>query len=219
MVFDGKYLCSELISLIMSIVHQMSVSTGFNEAERIGVFMSRKKIIIIATVAVALCVLGVALFRHSQTPRGNTIESRVEILREALPNSTYLSIATEKKVEDYLICGIHSETQTGIAVFQQKGSENYKFVSVYCLGANEIVTTTCRIQDQWYNLIWFDGCATEYAEVIYTIDGIPNAPVTFDTSDGSVICSKAPSNRYSIDVQYYGADGNVFKSPVSTNQQ
>ena len=219
MVFDGKYLCSELISLIMGIAHQMSVSTGFNEAERIGVFMSRKKIIIIAILAVALCVFGVALFRHSQIPRGNTLESRVEILQEALPNSTYLNIATEKKLDDYLICGIHSENQTGIAVFQQKGSENYKFVSAYCLGTNEIITTTCRIQDQWYNLIWFNGCATEYAEVIYTIDGTHNAPIPFDTSDGSVICSKAPSNRYSIDVQYYDADGNVFKSPVSTNQQ
>ena len=219
MVFYGKCLCCELTSLIMNTAYQMRVRVEFNEAERTGVFMNRKKVIIIATVAVALCVLGAALFRHSQTPRGNTIESRVEILREALPNSTYLSIATEKKVEDYLICGIHSETQTGIAVFQQKGSENYKFVSAYCLGANEIVTTTCRIQDQWYNLIWFDGCATEYAEVIYTIDGIPNAPVTFDTSDGGVICSKAPSNHYSLDIKYYDADGNVFESPVSLSQQ
>ena len=197
----------------------MSVSTRFNEAERIGVFMNRKKIIIIAILVVALCVLGIALFRYSQTPRGNTLESRVEILQEALPNSTYLSIATEKKLDDYLICGIHSESQTGIAVFQQKGNENYKFVSAYCLGANEIVTTTCRIQDQWYNLIWFDGCATEYAEVIYTIDGIPNAPVTFDTSKGGVICSIAPSNHYSLDIKYYDADGNVFESPASPNQQ
>ena len=219
MVFYGKCLCCELTSFIMNTAYQMRVRVEFNEAERTGAFMNRKKIIIIATVAVALCVLGVALFRHSQTPHGNTIESRVEILREALPNSAYLSIATEKKVEDYLICGIHSETQTGIAVFQQKGSENYKFVSAYCLGANEIVTTTCRIQDQWYNLIWFDGCATEYAEVIYTIGGIPNAPATFDTSDGGVICSQAPSNHYSLDIKYYDADGNAFESPASLSQQ
>lgn len=89
MVFDGKYLYGELISLIISIVHQMSVSTRFNEAERIGVFMNRKKIIIIAILVVALCVLGIALFRYSQTPRGNTLESRVEILQEALPEYCY----------------------------------------------------------------------------------------------------------------------------------
>ena len=163
-----------------------------------------------AIIVIMLCVLGIGLYQFSQAPSGNTVKGREEILRE-LSIGTHLKIAKEQNVENYLISGVYSDNQAGIAIFEQDNNANCKLISVECRGADDIVISQCLIQDQWYDLIWFNGASTNYAEVTYTIVGVKAAPIVFDTTDMNLICSKTPSNHYSIEVSYYDDDGNVYE--------
>ena len=52
---------------------------------------------------------------------------------------------------------------------------------------------------------------TEYAEVTYTVNNKPLDTLTFDTSDMDIICCKAPSDDYTVNVVYYGVDGTKYE--------
>ena len=169
--------------------------------------MKNKKVAVI--VATILCFLGIGFYQVSQRADGSTVESREEILR-SLPIGTRLKIAKEQNMDQYLLSCVYSESQTGIAIFEQNGRGHYKLVSMECRDVDDIIISGCFIQNQWYDLIWFNGASTDYAEVIYDVDGVRDNPIIFDTSEMNIICSKAPAKSYSLEVKYYDNDGNVY---------
>lgn len=170
--------------------------------------MKKKSIILL--VLIALCVLGVGLYRFFQIPDGSTVESREEMLK-GIPQGTQWNIAQDQALDNYLLSCIYSDSKSGIAVFESNGNEKYKLVSREWRDADDIVISGFIIGNQWYDLIWFNGASTSYAEVIYTIDGVKAEPTIFDASDMKIICSKAPAKDYSLEVKYYDNDGNVYE--------
>ena len=67
------------------------------------------------------------------------------------------------------------------------------------------------INGSWYDLIWFNGAQTEYAEIIYTIDGKKRDTLKYDTTDMDIICINNPEKEYTINVSYYDKNGNKYE--------
>ena len=166
-----------------------------------------KRSLLAAMVVLAVCALGIGIYRYAQTPKGDTVESREELLR-GLPGGGQWNIATERDVGNYVISGVYSGSQAGIAVFRRDGGANCKLVSMECRGANDVIISQHVIQDQWYDFIWFNGAAA-YAEVTYSVDGAGNDPVVFDVTGGNIICSKSPADHYNLKAAYYDGNGLV----------
>ena len=60
-------------------------------------------------------------------------------------------------------------------------------------------------------MIWFNGVQTEYAEIIYSVNGETKEPLKYDTSDMDIICIQNSEKDYSINVTYYDKDGNKYE--------
>ena len=74
-----------------------------------------------------------------------------------------------------------------------------------------VITNNVRIQDTWYDVIWFGGAVTEYAEVSYVVGRESQGPYRYDTSEMEVICRPAPANEYSISAAYYDGEGTQYQ--------
>ena len=77
--------------------------------------------------------------------------------------------------------------------------------------ASEIIISNTVIKGKQYNLIWFNGTPTEYAQVTYTEDGKKPVKLKFDTKNMDIICYHYPSDAYSMNVCYYDSDGNRYE--------
>ena len=169
----------------------------------------KNKVYLIIIVAI-LAVSAYGAYRYYSKPNGSTVESREELLNSTSEGIKW-KIAQEQKLEDYLVSSIYSSTKSGIAVFKANGDEKYKLAFKKWGNSDEIVTYELIIGEEWYDLIWFNGAETAYAEIIYSVDGAENEPIIFDVSDMRVICSKAPAKDYILTVRYYDNDGNVYE--------
>lgn len=78
-------------------------------------------------------------------------------------------------------------------------------------GKNEAGFTQAFINGEWYDLFWFNGAQTEYAEIIYTVNGEKSEVSKYDTIDMNLIYAKSPEKDYSIEVCYYDSDGNRYE--------
>ena len=142
-------------------------------------------------------------------PDGATAESREALLAEALPTGHGWNLVSELELEGYLIGGAVDESgQSALAVFEPEG-EDYRLQQVASYGAG-VARDLVRINETWYNLVWFGGTATEYAEITYTVGGEPREPCRYETGKMPVLCSPAPADRYSISVVYYDRAGNQY---------
>ena len=66
-----------------------------------------------------------------------------------------------------------------------------------------IIISGTIINGEWYDLFWFNGAQTEYAEIIYTINGVKKETLKYDTTNMDIICIKNQAKDYSIEVCYY----------------
>ncbi len=166
----------------------------------------KNKVLILVILAI-LCFIS---YHYIQRPDGSSVESREKILG-ITPEGTKWNIANEQGFNDYILSGIYSESKSGIAVFQPKGSGKYKLVSREWRDSDEIIISEIAIDGQLYDIVWFNGAAASYAEVVYTINGVKEEPIVFDTSDMGIICSKAPAKDYFLEVKYHDSAGNVYE--------
>ncbi len=67
------------------------------------------------------------------------------------------------------------------------------------------------VNGDWYDLIWFNGAETEYAEITYTINGKENKVLRYDTTDMDIIYNKNPEKEYSMKIYYYDSEGNWYE--------
>lgn len=170
--------------------------------------MKQKGFIIV--IAIALAILGYGAYEYYSRPDGSTVERREELLRDT-PKGAEWNISQEQELEDYLLSSIYCDSKSGIAVFEPIGDGKYKLISREWRNSEEIIVSGLPINGEWYDLIWFNGAKTNYAEITYSVSGIENEPILFDTGDMKIICSKAPAKEYTLTVKYYDDDGNVYE--------
>lgn len=176
--------------------------------------MKKKEIVIGAIVLglVALFACGIFRKQKSQKYDGSAVESREMLLNKASTNSRNWTIVAEQKIEDYMISGACStDNKAAIAVFEPAGTQKYRLLTSTSRNNEEIIVETSLINGEQYNLIWFHGAQTEYAEVTCTINGQEQPPIRYDTTQMGVICQKAPAKEYTIQVCYYDRDGNKYE--------
>ena len=167
---------------------------------------SGRGMLLAAAVLAAACL---GAYQAWGRPDGATVESREALLAAALPAGHGWNLASELELEGYLIGGAVDESgQSALAVFEQEG-EGYAFRQAASFGG-DVARDTVRIGETWYNIAWFGGAATEYAEITYTVDGVTLEPCRYETEDMPVLCHPAPADRYGISVVYYDRAGNRY---------
>ena len=155
--------------------------------------------------------MGITVYGCLVRPDGATVESREELLRDISHEKNW-QIATERAVEDHIVCGIYSPNEKrGIAVFKPIGGGRYELFSHKTRGQNEIVIAGTVINQTWYDLVWFDGAQTSYAEIICTPEGGEPKTYTHDSRSGDVFVRPVPETDYALSVVYYDADGNRYE--------
>ncbi len=175
--------------------------------------MKRKNILLIAVVLalIIVCIFGsMSYYNHSKTD-GSTLESREKILDKSgagFKNQKW-TIATEQELDGYIISGAYStDGKATIAIFEPVGNGKYGFMASENRSSDNIFITNAILDGIPYDLIWFPNAQTEYAEIVYTIDGQSQDAVRYDTADLKLICRNAPAKEYTIHVTYYDSEGN-----------
>ncbi|MDD7642755.1 MAG: hypothetical protein PUK75_09835 [bacterium] len=171
-----------------------------------------KKRLLYGAVIIVICLVSIFVYRSFFVPTGNTIESREKILNDSISKGKEWSIAKEIKIEDYIISAACStDHKASLAVFQPTVNGGYKFLTFTTRNEDEIIIGGAAINGSWYDLVWFNGAQTEYAEIIYTIDGKKQDTLKYDTTDMDIICKNNLEKEYTINVTYYDKNGNKYE--------
>ena len=169
-----------------------------------------KKVIIIGIIG-AIIVLSIPMVFCS-APKGNTIESREVLLDNAISGGNDWTIAKEKEIDDYIIsCAYSTDGKSTIAVFEPGSNGKYSFSTSTNWDSEDIIVGGAIINGEWYVLVWFNGVQTEYAEVIYTINGVKKEALKYDTANMDLVCIKNLEKDYSMEVYYYYSEGNRYE--------
>ena len=171
-----------------------------------------KKKYVFFVLILFICIIGALLYVSNLSPKGNTIESREALLNNAISGNKDWTIIKEKVIDDYIIsCAYSANGKSAIAVFEPMSNGRYKFLTSTNRDNTDIILGGTIINGEWHDLIWFNGAQTEYAEIIYTVNGERQEPLKYDTTNMDIICIKNTEKDYSIDVCYYDNDGNRYE--------
>lgn len=173
-----------------------------------------KKVIYVLTVCIAgaIIICFIPYLLHLSAPNGTTIESREKILNTSISTGTHWTISTEEKIGDYIISAAYStNNKITLAIFEPTKNGSYKFSTSTNRYAEEIIISNIIIDKKSYDLVWFNGAQTEYAELTYIIDNQKQVPLQFDTKDMKIICNPSPAKEYTISVSYYDKNGNKYE--------
>lgn len=144
-------------------------------------------------------------------PDGSTVRSREELLENILKGADW-KIAKETKFKNHIISGMYSsDGKSGIVVFEPRDNGTYKMSSREWRENDEVVISGYSMDGTWYDLVWFHGGQTEYAEIIYSFDGEEQEPMVYDTRNMDVLVHEAPAKDYSMRVVYYDENGNAYE--------
>ena len=144
-------------------------------------------------------------------PKGDTIESQQMILNKALPTGLKWTLYNAAYIDDYQISSAYSSNgKSAIVVFEPKSNGGYKLISSMVGNNEEIIVFMTIINNKFYDLVWFNGAQTEYAEVIHTINGVKQKPLRFDTHAMQLIVIPQPAKAYSWYVVYYDNQGKTY---------
>ncbi len=169
----------------------------------------KKKGLIIG-ILIVLFFLGYPVYQYCSIPDGSTVESREELLKD-IPKGTGWKIAVEQSLEDYLVCGTYStDDKIGIAVFEPVGNGKYKLFSREWRPFDEVIISGVMIAGKWYDIVWFNGATTSYAELTYTYGG-KTEKLTFDTEKAQIICNPCDAKEYTLRAVYYDSEGKVYE--------
>lgn len=171
-----------------------------------------KKALIIFLIIVAV-LFAFGAYSYFTIPDGSTLESREEQL-QGIPKGKEWKIALEQEIaEGYIVSGIYSgDDKSGLAVFEPKGNGKYKLYSREWRDTDEIIISGFSVDETWYDIVWFNGAKTDYAEITYTVDGVKQDPHAHNAKGMEIYVSAAPpAKEYSIDVVYYDDAGNKYE--------
>ena len=164
---------------------------------------------ICVVIMVVMCIGSISYYIQ---PDGSTLESREELLQERSKGKLWL-ISVEQKIDNYIISGIYSGyDESGLAVFEPKGNGKYKLQTRVFRDNDRIITTSSYIGGQWYDIVWFNGAKTDFAEITYTLDGVKQEPIIHNSKCMEIFIHPAPTNdEYGINVVYYDSEGNKYE--------
>ena len=173
-----------------------------------------KRFFIILSIIIVLLV-GARVYRRNVLFSGATYESRENILNEAATKGDNWKISKETKIENYIVSAAYSsDGYSSIAVFKPEKSGRYSLSTTHNAKNNNIISAYYRVDGKAYDILWFNGAQTEYAEIIYNVEGEELEPITFDTKDMPIIVIEAPvsgeNSEYGYKATYYDADGNAY---------
>ena len=155
--------------------------------------MKKWLLIISATV---ICVAAAFLYFFSLTPKRDTITSRESILNTAISKGNEWTIAKELELGGYIVSGAYStDNKSTLAIFEPTGNGDYKFSTSTNRNSDEIIVGGVAINGEWYDLIWFNGAKTEYAEITYTINGQVQDTLRYNTDDMDIISIKKAQSQ------------------------
>ncbi len=166
-----------------------------------------------ALLLVGLGAFGVHAHQQNKAYHGATETSRALLLGRALAGETGESwtIAAERKIADYIISGAYSSgNQAAVAVFKQE-DDKYKLLTAGQHAADEVITDALSIDGEPYQIAWFQGVQTEYAEISYTVPGQTQDVRRHDTADMNIICEKAPAKEYTVHAAYFDSNGSKYE--------
>ena len=144
-------------------------------------------------------------------PNGYTIEGREKLL-EDLPRGYNWKIATETKLDGHIISGIYSrDRKSGIAVFTPNGKEKYRLLARQWRDSDDIIISNFVINNVWYDVVWFNGAKTNYAEITYTYDGKRHNPIIHNAKNMEIFINPSLASDYALDVIYYDNTGNKYE--------
>lgn len=167
---------------------------------------------LLPVLLIALLTAAALLCQGCSQADGSNTESREMLLHEAISREAEWTITKEVCIENHIISAAYStDGRIALAVFEPAGNGKYNFSTSRNRNSDDIIISGAIIDGSWYDLIWFNGAQTEYAEVIYTINGQKNEALIFDTKDMDIIYHKNTAAEYSIDVCYYDSEGNKYE--------
>lgn len=77
---------------------------------------------------------------------------------------------------------------------------------------DRIIITGITVDNKWYDVVWFNGAKTDYAEITYTLDGVKQESIIHNSRDMEIFIHPAPTNdEYGINVVYYDSEGNKYE--------
>lgn len=171
-----------------------------------------KRKILLPVLLLAAVMLTVVIYRSSIATQGDTLSKREEILNSSTAKSSGWKIAKEIEVDGYIISAAYSSRgKSALAVFRPENNGGWHFQSSVNRDSKEIITYSVVINGKCYDLFWFNGAPTQYAEVTYTAGDLEMQPQTFDTGNGDIICIESPSDNYTVSVCYYDENGNIYR--------
>ena len=159
-----------------------------------------------------VCLVGIFIYYFNSSPDGDTIESREALLNDAISGGSDWTIAKETEIDDYIIsCAYSTDGKSTIAVFEPVSNRKYKFSTSTNRDNEDIIVGGAVINGDWYDLVWFNGAQTEYAEVIYTVNGVRKEALKYDTTNMDLIYIKNPEKDYSMEICYYDSEGKRYE--------
>lgn len=172
--------------------------------------MNRKLLWILG--AAIICVVGILIYGLCSVPLGNTPESREKILESEISKGSGWTIAKEIEIDGYIVSAAYSTNgKVTLAVFEPIRNGKYEFKTYTCRDRDEIIIGGFTINGQWYDLIWFNGAQTEYAEVTYTGNSQIQDTLKYDTTAMDIISINNSAKSYTISVAYFDSDGNKYE--------
>ena len=158
-------------------------------------------------------IVCICIFVYHSFASGTTLQSREQLLENAIANGNHWRILKETKIEDALISAAYStDDQIALVVFVPTFFGGYQVETTTRCHADDIMMDSTRINGNFYDFIWFYGAQTEYAEITYTVDGQEKDPIWYDTSNMDILYCKNTAKEYSIHVSYYDQYGNCYES-------
>lgn len=142
---------------------------------------------------------------------GTTIESREKML-ESLPRGFGWKIAVETEIDNNIVCGIYSrDNKSGIALFAPVDDKGYKLIARQWRDSDDIIISNFVILNKWYDIIWFNGAKTDFAQITYNIGGNEQEPVIHNAKGMELFVNPSPSEDYDVNVVYYDDAGNKYE--------
>ena len=171
-----------------------------------------KKKLLLIVLAVIIFIAFTSIYFFCSTSKGDTIESRESMLNTAISKGKDWTISKEIELDGYIISAAYStDHKATLAVFEPTGNGKYKFNTSTTRDNEEIIIGGTAINGKWYDLIWFNGAKTEFAEITYTINGQMQDTLRYNTDNMDIIYYENPEKEYSIHVVYYDSDGNKYE--------
>jgi hypothetical protein len=172
----------------------------------------KRRVLLGVVAAVVVCLGAFFLYQGSLEPAGVTRESREELLNASITKGDGWTIAAERELDGWMVsAACSSDGKATVAVFEPTREGGYEFSTSTNRDREEIIVAGAAVNGNWYDLVWFGGAQTEYAEICYGVGGEQQDPMRYDTSEMGIIAIPNQEKEYTLHVSYVDGAGTVYQ--------